>query len=47
MGSLVSSGKLFAGDASYAIGQMVKSGQIVEVGFHRYKRKRDSAKAQI
>lgn len=36
---LISTGKFFAGDAHYSIEQMVKSGQIVEVDFHRYKRK--------
>jgi hypothetical protein len=35
---LISTGKLYTGDAYYAIEQMLKTGQIVEVEFHRYKR---------
>jgi hypothetical protein len=36
--SLVSSGKFYVGDAHYCIENMVKSGKIIQVGFHKYKR---------
>jgi MoxR-like ATPase len=36
--SLVSSGKFFVGNAQYAIEQSLKSGNIIEISFHKYKR---------
>jgi hypothetical protein len=36
--SLVSSGKFYVGDAHYRIEDKVKSGKIIEVGFHKYKK---------
>ena len=35
---LVSSGKFFVGEAQFAIEQMLKSGEILEVSFHKYRR---------
>jgi hypothetical protein len=43
--SLVSTGKFYAGDAHYTIEKMLKSGQIVEVDFHRYRRKEGEGSA--
>jgi hypothetical protein len=37
--SLVSSNRFFVGDAQHAIEQMIKSGKIIEVGFHKYKKR--------
>jgi hypothetical protein len=36
--TLVTSGKFHVGEAQYAIEQMVKSGEIFEVKFHKYKK---------
>ena len=36
--SLVSSGKFYVGDAHHRIEDKVKSGKIIEVGFHKYKK---------
>jgi hypothetical protein len=40
---LISTGKFYAGDAHYTIGQMLKTGQIVEVEgeFHKYKKREE------
>jgi hypothetical protein len=36
--SLVSSGKFYVGDAHKRIESMIKSGRIIEISFHKYKK---------